>query len=128
EAPHEPHNLALFRYGGEVRASSYFKDVGSQHHPLFLIDGRNDSSLKEKWASDRADPSPWVELRWREARALSHVVVVHAGKHEEESLTVRDYTIDCLRAAGPDLPGFFGPVIPRESPRRSVWLTPIASP
>ncbi|HEY0714512.1 MAG TPA: hypothetical protein VGF45_17640 [Polyangia bacterium] len=100
ESPDEPHNVASFRYGGEVRASSYLKDSGRQHHPLFLIDGRNDSTLREKWASERGDPEPWVELRWHEARALSHVVVVHAGKHEEDGLTVRDYTLTCLRDAG----------------------------
>jgi pimeloyl-ACP methyl ester carboxylesterase len=99
-APSEAHNVASFRYGGEVRASSYFKDVGSQHHPLFLIDGRNDPTLKEKWASDRADRLPWVELRWHEVRSLSHVVIVHAGKHEEDELTVRDYTLSCLRDVG----------------------------
>lgn len=98
-SPTDDHNVAAFHLGTEIRASSYFKDLFRQHHPVFLIDGRHRPTELEKWASERGDAKPWVQLRWREARTLARVVLTHAGQYEDENLTLADYTIVCLTAA-----------------------------
>lgn len=94
--PEAEHNLALLRWGPTLRASSYYMDSFSQHHPIFLVDARADPHRIEKWASGYHDPTPWVEILWREPRALSRVVIRHAGWRERSALTVRRYSLSCL--------------------------------
>jgi hypothetical protein len=98
--PPYQHNLALWDLGPTVRASSYFADWSSQHHPLFLVDGRTSPGLAEKWASGERDAKPWVEILWRKPHALERVVIRHAGWLEQAALTARRYTIRCLGAFG----------------------------
>lgn len=95
--PPERHNLAAARFGPSVRASSYFKDVYSQHHPAFLIDERRLPTNVEKWASRGDDRTPWIEIRWRGAHQLTSVVIAHAGTVEAETLTIHSYAVICLR-------------------------------
>lgn len=99
QPPAAEHNLASYRWGPRLRASSYFRDPGSHHHPLFLVDGRDDPSVIEKWASARGDRAPWVEIAWREPRALARVVIKHVGAHEPKANLAR-YSLRCLNAAG----------------------------
>jgi hypothetical protein len=94
------HNLALWDLGPTVRASSFFGDWTSHHHPLFLVDGRGMSDLVEKWVSAERDRKPWVEIRWGEPHDLERVVIRHAGWLEPPELTAHRYTIRCLGAAG----------------------------
>lgn len=101
--PTGEHNLASYRWGPRLRASSYHRDPGSHHHPLFLVDGRRDPSLIEKWASSRADRAPWIEIAWREPRALAKVVIAHAGAHEPKPNLAR-YSLRCLSASGSGAP------------------------
>ncbi|HEX6244721.1 MAG TPA: hypothetical protein VFZ61_27570 [Polyangiales bacterium] len=89
-------NLASYRYGPTVRASSYYREPVAQHHPMFLVDERRSPTIVEKWASTSYDEAPWVEIEWREPRNLERVLIRHAGVREEESLTVRRYTLRCL--------------------------------
>jgi hypothetical protein len=93
-------NLAMWDLGPTVRASSYFADRDSHHHPLFLVDGRDRPSLVEKWASSIHDRHPWVEILWREPHDLVRVVLRHAGSVESQVFTVRRYVISCLMQAG----------------------------
>jgi hypothetical protein len=99
--PAEEHNLASLRLGPTVRVSSYHRDPISQHHPLFLVDGRTAPTLLEKWVSAGPDRQPWVELTWREPRALARVVIRHAGEYEGKELTLAHYKLVCLRPGGP---------------------------
>ncbi len=98
--PSVEHNLAAWDLGPTIRASSYFNEAYTQHHPLFLIDGRASPSHHEKWASAPEDRHPWVEIRWREPRTLSKVVIDHAGIVEDASYTASHYRIVCLQANG----------------------------
>lgn len=93
------HNLAAYELGPTLRASSYYRAVLTQHHPVFLVDGRKLPSLVEKWASSAADRTPWIELRWRERRLLTRVQIWHAGLLESEELTIRNYRLRCLSDA-----------------------------
>lgn len=101
--PHPPgeHNLVQPSYGVELRASSYYRDRSSHHHPAFLVDGRPRPSLVEKWASDPTDAQPWIELLWTGERELSRVRVQHAGHVENGELTARRYTLTCLSPRAP---------------------------
>jgi hypothetical protein len=99
--PAGEHNLAAQQYGPLLRASSYNRNPVSYHHPWFLVDGRAQPQLIEKWASAPRDRSPWVEIRWREPRQLDRVVLRHAGGLEGDHLTLRNYTLTCLREGGP---------------------------
>ena len=98
--PAGTHNLALWDQGPTVRASSYFGDWQSPHHPLFLVDGREHPELIEKWASAERDHHPWIEILWREPHDLERVVLRHAGSVEAASMTARTYHIECLLDAG----------------------------
>ena len=98
--PASEHNLASYRWGPTLRASSYHRDPGSHHHPLFLVDGRTAPGLIEKWMSATGDRAPWVEIGWREPRALSHVVIQHVGAREQKP-NLAHYSVRCLRASGP---------------------------
>ncbi len=98
--PKEAHNLAAARFGPTIHASSYFADVFNQHHPAFLVDERAKPTRVEKWASDPHDKNPWVEIRWRGAHDVDHVVIEHAGDVEDPGATARSYTVTCLMAAG----------------------------
>lgn len=98
--PTDEHNLALWALGPTVRASSYFADWLSQHHPLFLVDGLASPDLVEKWASGERDAKPWVEILWRKPHDLERVVIRHAGWLEPPAFTARRYTIRCLDAFG----------------------------
>jgi hypothetical protein len=97
------HNLALFRYGTVVTASSYDQWGFSQHHPGFLIDGFEGAPVEEKWATIPSDTSPWVEIRWGVPAKLDHVVIHHAGAKEEAGYTARHYKLTCLQAQGPSV-------------------------
>jgi len=94
------HNLALWDQGPTVRASSYFADWQSPHHPLFLVDGREHPDLVEKWASAEQDRHPWVEILWREPHDLERVVLRHAGSFEAAGMTARTYHLQCLPDTG----------------------------
>lgn len=98
--PHEEHNLALFRWGPQVVASSYHRDPHMQHHPGFLVDGRVNPGLAEKWVSHPRDRAPWTEVRWSEARTIARVVIWHAGVLESAAMTGKNYLIRCLRDSG----------------------------
>jgi hypothetical protein len=111
--PAAEHNLAAWDLGPTIRASSYFGEAYTQHHPLFLVDGRASPSRHEKWASAQNDRHPWVEIRWREPRDLSKVVLDHAGMFEEATYTASHYRIVCLRANGT------GPSVVEKSNRAS---------
>jgi hypothetical protein len=90
------HNLARWDQGPTVRASSYFGDWSSHHHPFFLVDGRDHPDLMEKWASAERDGHPWIEILWREPHDLERVVLRHAGSVEAAEMTARTYHIRCL--------------------------------
>ena len=81
------HNLALWDLGPTIRASSYYGDWQSQHHPAFLVDGQWPSDNVQKWASADRDRHPWVEILWRENHNLERVVIRHAGVVEAAGLT-----------------------------------------
>jgi hypothetical protein len=98
--PAEFHNFSLWDQGPTLRASSFYSDWSSHHHPAFLIDGRASPSLVEKWASAKQDPHPWIEVTWRESHDLARVVLRHAGTVEPSDFTVHRYTIHCLSADG----------------------------
>jgi hypothetical protein len=94
--PAGEHNLAHYSFGSTIRASSYYKDVDAQHHPAFLVDGHPAPTLREKWTSAPSDRHPWIEVRWRQPRTLSYVVIKHAGWREDNQLTLRRYVLTCL--------------------------------
>ena len=94
------HNLALWDLGPTIRASSYYGDWQSQHHPAFLVDGQWPSDNVQKWASADRDRHPWVEILWREHHDLERVVIRHAGVVEAAGLTANHYTLRCLSANG----------------------------
>jgi len=98
--PSGTHNLSRWDMGPTVRASSYFGDFLSHHHPLYLVDDREQPDLVEKWASAQRDRHPWIELLWREPHDLERVVLRHAGALESSSFTARRYSIQCLTATG----------------------------
>jgi hypothetical protein len=93
------HNVASFRYGPTLRASSYFRQLRAHHHPMFLVDEQSSPSGIEKWASAPYDQAPWLEIEWREPRKLQRVVVSHAGLREDPRLNARSYRLRCLRDA-----------------------------
>lgn len=93
------HNLALFQYGGSVKASSYDHWAPSQHHPAFLVDGFDQGPISEKWATLPADVAPWVEIRWGEPAVLEHIVIRHAGTKEDSDFTARRYEVSCLQGS-----------------------------
>jgi hypothetical protein len=103
--PHPPgeHNLVAHPYGVVLRASSYFRDRVAQHHPAFLVDGRAQPSLVEKWASDPTDTRPWIEMLWTGERNIHRVHIQHAGAVESAEYTAKQYVVTCLspRAAPP---------------------------
>ena len=103
--PAEVHNLSLWDLGPTLRASSFFADWESLHHPAFLVDGRTSPDKVEKWASAERDRAPWIEILWRENHDLERVVIWHAGMVEAEGLTPDRYTLRCLntRGYGPSL-------------------------
>jgi hypothetical protein len=96
QPPAHEHNVALYSFGPTLRASSYYREPSSHHHPAFLVDGRTQPSDVEKWASHWSDKRPWTELRWREPRTLSRVVIAHAGTVEIADYTAKKYRISCL--------------------------------
>ncbi len=100
-APHpsEEHNLAAAIYGPTLRVSSYYRDFSSQHHPAFLVDGRQNPTLVEKWASDEGDAAPWVEIAWQGTHHVSRIVIVHGGSVESDAMTTRDYRATCLQGS-----------------------------
>ncbi len=98
--PSGEHNLAHFRYGPTLRASSYFRDPVSQHHPSFVVDGRDRPSLIEKWASRQDDAAPFIEIIWREPRRLERVVIRHGGSAEDPGTTLDRYRLACLGSDG----------------------------
>jgi hypothetical protein len=103
--PPERHNLASWDLGPTIRASSYHDDLGTQHHPAFLVDGRAFPDPIEKWASSERDRHPWVEISWREPHDVDRVLVRHAGDREFTEYTARNYRIRCLleRGVGPSV-------------------------
>ena len=99
--PAEFHNFSLWDLGPTIRASSFYGDFGSLHHPAFLVDGRVTPDKMEKWASAERDRHPWVEITWREKHNLERVVIRHAGSVESETMTAHHYTLRCLTDSGP---------------------------
>jgi hypothetical protein len=94
------HNFSLWDLGPTVRASTFYGDWGSTHHPAFLVDGRTSPDSIEKWASAERDRHPWIEILWRENHDLERVVIRHAGSVESEGMTANHYTLRCLMASG----------------------------
>ncbi len=94
--PAQYHNLAAALSGPTVRASSYIDEVYPQHHPTFVVDGRNDPTRLEKWASAPSDRSPWIEISWNGTHEVESVNIRHAGSLEDPRLTAREYKILCL--------------------------------
>jgi hypothetical protein len=101
EAPAGVHNLASFRRGSSVRASSVFRAPENLHHPAFLIDEVAAPSLIEKWTTLASDRAPWVEIRWPEPRQLVRVVLRHAGWREGAQDTAHRYRLSCLTDGAP---------------------------
>jgi hypothetical protein len=100
-SPRGEHNLASYRYGPRLRASSYFRDDGpAHHHPMFLVDERREPSLFEKWASAWRDRRPWLSISWREPHDLTRVRIQHAGSREAASDTTPNYRLRCLTQDG----------------------------
>jgi hypothetical protein len=95
------HNLASYRYGPTVRASSFHRHDVFHHHPAFLIDEREAPTQVEKWCSGTGDAAPWTELSWDRPRQLSYVKIRHAGALEQELNTARRYRLSCLSARRP---------------------------
>jgi hypothetical protein len=96
--PIDTHNLASFRYGPTLSASSYLNDFGQQHHPLFLVDEVAKPSIAEKWASAPRDRSPWVEIRWHEPATLERVRLLHPGPIEGKDTNAKMFTIRCIQS------------------------------
>ncbi len=96
DGPTSERNLASFRFGPTVRASSYYRDVYAQHHPAFALDERAFPSLLEKWSSGLRDERPWLEVLWHQPHALRRVVIRHAGSVEANELTIRRYRLRCI--------------------------------
>lgn len=99
--PKQAHNLASYRFGPTLRASSFHRDYESHHHPAFLVDGRADPTSVEKWCSGNLDSKPWVELSWPEPRQLTKVTIWLAGSRESPVRTPRRYRLSCLSARRP---------------------------
>jgi hypothetical protein len=99
--PEQAHNLAWFRFGPTLRASSFHRHDAAHHHPAFLIDGRAAPTLVEKWCSGILDKAPWIEISWGEPRQLSEVKIWHAGFREAAEHTLRRYRLGCLSAQEP---------------------------
>ena len=95
-APHpaKEHNLAALEYGPTVRASSM--DRVYTFHPLYVVDGKTTPTPMEKWSSEAHDEHPWIEVRWDRPRAVTRVVLTHAGAVESPVYTMRNYEIRCL--------------------------------
>ena len=96
----EEQNLASWRRGPTVRASSYHRDPFSHHHPAFVVDGRVAPAVVEKWMSAPGDQHPWIEVIWREPHDVSRVVLQHAGQYEADAYTLDRYRLTCLPAPG----------------------------
>ena len=124
--PREAHDLAAWRYGPLVRASSYYRDPISQHHPLFLVDGRVAPTLLEKWMSSEVDPAPFIEIIWREPHDLDRVVIKHAGEYESASLTLARYRLSCLQQEAGQLR--VGITLEVEGNRASLAVHPLSCP
>lgn len=98
--PAGEHNLASYRYGPRLRASSYFRDSEAHHHPMWLVDEQQRPSLIAKWASSERDRRPWLSIAWREPRTLERVRIQHAGAFEPAEFTARSYRLRCLQRDG----------------------------
>jgi len=98
--PASLHNMSLWDLGPTIRASSFYGDWGSHHHPAFLVDGKATPDRVEKWASAEHDRHPWIEITWRENHDLERVVIRHAGSVESDDMTAQHYTLRCLTSSG----------------------------
>jgi hypothetical protein len=97
--PAHRHNLALLRYGPTVRASSYDHWLDHQHHPAFAVDGFDEPSLTEKWASSPADRAPWLEVGWTTPALVDSVRLRHGGWKESAGQTAERYRLTCVGGA-----------------------------
>lgn len=84
-------NLAYFKNGGWVRASSYAWLY--IHHPMFVIDGlTRPPSMKEEWVPDRrTDKSPWIEIHFSRKADVHTVVLYHERRYSK-----RSYSLSCI--------------------------------
>jgi hypothetical protein len=98
--PQEAHNLASYRFGPTLRASSFHRDYQAHHHPAFLVDGRAQPTSVEKWCSGIRDRTPWVEISWPEPRQLSEVTIRLAGSGDAPVRALRRYRLSCSSARG----------------------------
>lgn len=74
--PAERHDLADFRYGITLRASSA---AWADHaHPAYVVDRVASPSWRERWASASDDPAPWIEVEFDRKRAIDEVVLTRA--------------------------------------------------
>jgi hypothetical protein len=94
--PSGAHNVAAYRFGPRVRASSYHRDARSSHHPSFTVDERERPTLTEKWVSAFNDQEPWLEVHFREPRTVERVRMRLAGVVEGAALNMQRYRLRCL--------------------------------
>jgi hypothetical protein len=69
-APQGEHNLASYKLGPTLRASSYYRAVLSPHHPAFVLDGRAHPTTLEKWTSNARDLHPAASAQPGRTRCL----------------------------------------------------------
>jgi hypothetical protein len=75
--PSDRHDLADFRYGVTVRASSA---AWAEHaHPAYVVDRVASPSWRERWASASGDAAPWIEVALDRERAIDEVVLARAA-------------------------------------------------
>ena len=89
-------NLAALAAGPTLRASSFERDVYNLAHPAYLVDGRARPTAQEKWTPRFDDPSPWIEIVFREPHDVERVVLRHARNVEQRSRANSEYRIRCL--------------------------------
>ena len=99
--PNGEHDLAWFRYGPTVVAST--ADLSSFFHPAFAVDGMTDEPRAAKWVSQKWDRAPWLEVLFRGAHDVERVSLRFAGAQDGRAAPMRDYTIRCLGGTFPPL-------------------------
>jgi len=84
------HDLADFRYGPVVRASSA---AWAEHaHPGYVVDRVAAPSSREAWASAADDAAPWLEVELDRPRAIDEVVLARP-------VPAHPYKLECFARA-----------------------------
>jgi hypothetical protein len=87
--PEGRHDLAIFRYGTTVRASSV--SWAGRHHPAYVVDGVPGGG--ERWIASDKDTAPWIEIAFDKPRAVDEVVLVQGG------VPLRRFDVACFTGA-----------------------------